>query len=67
VAKQGGISKAIEQLDRYQQEIPQLFHTNQICIALNLFGARYGTIFSDERVLSSVERKWGIKKLPKHG
>jgi type I restriction enzyme R subunit len=48
VAKRAGITKAIRQLRRYQEEIPQLFHTNQICIALNLFGARYGTIFSDE-------------------
>ena len=48
VAKQIGIGNAIEQLTRYQEEIPQLFHTNQICIALNLFGARYGTVFSDK-------------------
>ena len=48
VAKQIGIGNAIEQLTRYQEEIPQLFHTNQICIALNLFGSRYGTILSDE-------------------
>ena len=48
VAKQIGIGNAIEQLMRYQEEIPQLFHTNQICIALNLFGARYGTVFSDK-------------------
>lgn len=48
VAKHIGISEAIRQLKRYQEEIPQLFHTDQICIALNLFGARYGTIFSDE-------------------
>lgn len=63
VAKQGGITKAIEQLDRYQQEIPQLFHTNQICIALNLFGARYGTIFSDEEYYHQWKEN-GDKKLP---
>jgi type I restriction enzyme R subunit len=63
VAKQGGISKAIKQLDRYQQEIPQLFHTNQICIALNLFGARYGTIFSDEEYYHQWKEN-GDKKLP---
>ena len=40
VAKRGGIWKAIDQLNRYQREIPHLFHTNQICIALNLRGAR---------------------------
>ena len=48
VAKHIGMSEAIKQLRRYQEEIPQLFYTNQICIALNLFGARYGTIFSHE-------------------
>jgi len=47
VARHTGISEAIRQLKRYQEEIPQLFHTNQICIALNLFGARYGAIYSD--------------------
>jgi type I restriction enzyme R subunit len=48
VAKNMGISNAVVQLKRYQDEIPQLFYYNQICIALNLFGARYGTILSDE-------------------
>ena len=48
VAKQTGISRAIRQLKRYQKEIPLLFHTNQICIGLNLFGARYGTILAGE-------------------
>jgi type I restriction enzyme R subunit len=48
VAKRAGITKAIRQLSRYQEEIPQLFHANQICIALNLFGAKYGTVSSDE-------------------
>ena len=48
VAKQTGISNAVVQLKRYQEEIPQLFYYNQICIALNLFGAGYGTILCDE-------------------
>lgn len=46
VAKQMGITEAIKQLERYQEEIPQLFHTNQIVIGLNLFGAKYGAILS---------------------
>ena len=46
VGKQMGLSDAIGQLIRYQDEIPQLFHTNEILIGLNLFGARYGTILS---------------------
>ena len=47
VAKQTGISMSIKQLKRYQEEIPQLFHTNQICIGLKLVGARYGTILAE--------------------
>ena len=47
VAKQTGLSKALTQLVRYQNEIPQLFHTNQIIIGLNLFGAKYGSIGAD--------------------
>jgi type I restriction enzyme R subunit len=46
VAKQIGLSDAIKALIRYQDEIPQLFHTNGILVGLNLFGARYGTILS---------------------
>jgi len=46
VAKQIGLSDAIKGLIRYQDEIPQLFHTNEILIGLNLFGAKYGTILS---------------------
>ena len=48
VAKQTGISNAVVQLKRYQEEISQLFYYNQICVALNLFCARYGTILCDE-------------------
>jgi len=47
VAKQIGLSDAIKGLVRYQDEIPQLFHTNEILIGMNLFGAKYGTILSD--------------------
>ena len=63
VAKQIGISNAIDQLNRYQREIPQLFHANQICIGLNLFGARYGTIFSGEEYYHQWKEN-GDKKLP---
>lgn len=63
VAKHIGISEAIRQLKRYQEEIPQLFHTDQICIALNLFGARYGTIFSDEEFYHEWKHR-GDEKLP---
>jgi len=47
VAKQGGLNKALSQLIRYQKEIPLLFHTNQILLGLNLFGAKYGAVGSD--------------------
>ena len=63
VAKQIGIGYAIEQLKRYQEEIPQLFHTNQICIGLNLFGAKYGTILSGEEFFHEWKIN-GEEKLP---
>jgi len=44
VAKRTGVLKAQEQLIRYQEEIPQLFRTNEIIIGCNLFGAKYGCI-----------------------
>ena len=67
VAKQSGINSAIQQLRRYQTEIPQLFHTNQMVIALNLFGARYGTILSGEEFYHEWKDR-GDEKLPnKHG
>ena len=47
VAKQIGLIDAIKGLVRYQDEIPQLFHTNEILIGMNLFGAKYGTILSE--------------------
>ena len=63
VAKQMGMSKAIKQLQRYQEEIPQLFHTNQILIALNLFGAKYGTILSSAEFFHEWKAP-GIEKFP---
>jgi type I restriction enzyme R subunit len=63
VAKQMGISDAIGQLIRYQDEIPQLFYTNEILIGLNLFGARYGTTLSS----SEFFHEWkvmGSEKFP---
>jgi len=44
IAKETGIVDAIEQLARYQREIPALFRTNQILIGANLFGAKYGVV-----------------------
>ncbi len=63
VAKQTGISNAIKQLKRYQEEIPLLFHTNQICIALNLFGAGYGAIFAGEEFYHQWKHN-GDEKFP---
>ena len=44
VAKDTGVVDALDQLIRYQKEIPSLFRTNQILIGCNVFGARYGTV-----------------------
>lgn len=44
VAKNKGVVNAQHQLIRYQEEIPHLFHTNELLIGCNLFGAKYGTI-----------------------
>jgi type I restriction enzyme R subunit len=44
VAKKTGVLTAQQQLLRYQEEIPQLFRTNEILIGCNLFGAKYGMI-----------------------
>ena len=63
VARDIGINNAISQLKRYQEEIPSLFHTNQVCIALNLFGARYGTILSGEEFYHQWKEN-GDEKLP---
>src|SRR4030066_1578450 len=63
VAKQTGLLTAIGQLIRYQDEIPHLFHTNQILIGLNLFGARYGTILSDKEFFHEW-KDMGDEKFP---
>jgi type I restriction enzyme R subunit len=47
VAKETGIVDAVEQLLRYQREIPALFRSNQILIGVNLFGAKYGVVGAD--------------------
>lgn len=44
IARNTGVMDAQHQLIRYQEEIPHLFRTNEILIACNLFGAKYGTI-----------------------
>ncbi len=44
IAKETGIIDALEQLARYQREIPALFRTNQLLIGANLFGAKYGVV-----------------------
>lgn len=44
VARDTGVGDAITQLIRYQKEIPTLFRSNQILLAVNLFGAKYGVI-----------------------
>lgn len=63
VAKKTGVLNAQQQLLRYQEEIPQLFRTNEILIGCNLFGAKYGTI----DVSSDKHHEWKAKngdKLP---
>jgi len=44
IAKETGVVDAVEQLARYQREIPALFRTNQLLIGANLFGAKYGVV-----------------------
>ena len=44
VARETGVMDALDQLVRYQKEIPALFRTNQILIGVNLFGAQYGVV-----------------------
>ena len=63
VAKQIGLSDAIKGLVRYQDEIPQLFHTNEILIGVNLFGAKYGTILSDAEFFHQW-KEMGDEKFP---
>jgi len=47
VARETGVGNAIEQLCRYQREIPALFRTNQILLGTNLLGAKYGAVGSN--------------------
>lgn len=63
VAKQTGLSKALTQLIRYQNEIPQLFHTNQLLVGLNLFGAKYGSIGAEPEQFHEWKDKNGEKLL----
>jgi type I restriction enzyme R subunit len=44
VARKTSVIDAQNQIIRYQEEIPQLFYTNEILVGCNLFGANYGTI-----------------------
>ena len=44
VARETGVADALDQLLRYQREIPALFRTNQILLGVNLFGAKYGVV-----------------------
>ena len=44
VAKKSGVIKAQRQMICYQEEIPQLFRTNEILIGCNLFKGKYGCI-----------------------
>mgnify|MGYP001599884508 CR=1 FL=1 len=44
VARETGVPDALDQLNRYQREIPALFRTNQILLGVNLFGAKYGVV-----------------------
>lgn len=63
VARQTGLGKALTQLVRYQEEIPQLFHTNQILIGLNLFGAKYGSVGAEPEQFHEWKDK-GTEKFP---
>jgi len=63
VAKQAGLATAIGQLIRYQEEIPQLFFTNEILVGLNLFGSRYGAILSSHEFFHEW-KDMGGKKFP---
>ena len=44
VARETGVPDALDQLLRYQREIPALFRTNQLLIGANLFSAKYGVV-----------------------
>ena len=63
VARETGVGNAVEQLLRYQREIPALFRTNQILLGTNLLCAKYGTISSDYDVFHEWKAK-PDEKLP---
>ncbi len=63
VARETGVADAIDQLMRYQREIPALFRLNQILIGVNLFGAKYGAVGGDLEAFQEWKEKPG-EKLP---
>lgn len=63
LAKETGVADAIDQLLRYQREIPNLFRTNQLLLAVNLFAARYGVVGADPQHFQEWHAKPG-EKLP---
>lgn len=63
LAKETGVPDAIDQLLRYQREIPALFRTNQLLLGVNLFGARYGVVGADLEHFQEWRAKPG-EKLP---
>lgn len=63
VARETGIVDGVEQLLRYQREIPALFRTNQILVGANLFGAKYGAVGADLESFQEWRERPG-EKLP---
>lgn len=63
IARMTGVVDAMEQLLRYQREIPALFRTNQILVGANLFGAKYGAVGADLEGFHEWREKPG-EKLP---
>ena len=63
IARETGVVDAVEQLARYQREIPALFRTNQLLLGMNLFGAKYGVVGSSLDGFHEWREKPG-EKLP---
>ncbi|MBI5629898.1 MAG: type I restriction endonuclease subunit R [Elusimicrobia bacterium] len=63
IARETGVVDAMEQLLRYQREIPALFRTNQLLVGANLFGAKYGAVGADVEGFHEWREKPG-EKLP---
>jgi len=63
IAKETGVIDAVEQLARYQREIPALFRTNQLLLGMNLFGAKYGVVGAGMEAFHEWREKPG-EKLP---